>query len=478
MRLLGRKLTLEQLRLLADGTKVYVDEGKYFESGVSVKQDGKIIDKNKRFYNLDSADSIESGEVKIYETVETDEMELITLEQASELKDGTVVFADDTDCYFTGCYVKKGNRLVNPYGTNGYLLGDRGNTYIGRKVNLYISKIEKREIEKGEIEMGFKVGDKVKALVTVGGNYVENATGVVVEVDYDEEQCYLVNFNEEINGHHEDNRCWWMDEDGIELIKEVQKVSYETPLKTIVCAEKYGFKIGDRIKVKEEGKLIGEVGTVIDFWGDSVGVAFDERVGIHSCNLGANGNSCECGYGQWLKPHKIELISGVRGLRATTPIFDEPVVNDVEITIKGRKITASYKGFVGVARCNPDDDFNESYGIGLALERLGAEIKVQGEKEIKEAEKSKIPTLDFNSYKEFLDGKVGVKFESFDDMKEFLKKLDGVVGLKWNDGQAPSDYVPYKPKNLIYIHKGYKALLNDREEYCKEKFDLKVVKYK
>lgn len=123
------------------------------------------------------------------------------------------------------------------------------------------------------------------------------------------------------------------------------------------------FKVGDRVRVIKDfdGAKKGMVGTiaVVDnskaYNEKMIGVKFDKKFyGGHSLEGG-----CEFGYGHWVFPDCIQLISG----------------NKIVITADGATTTARFydgKKVIKAAKaeCSPEDEFDFKIGAKIAFDRL------------------------------------------------------------------------------------------------------------
>lgn len=118
------------------------------------------------------------------------------------------------------------------------------------------------------------------------------------------------------------------------------------------------FKVGDRVRVIKDFDFAkkGMVGTIAVVSDEKiVGVKFDKKFyGGHIL-----GGRCEHGYGLWVFPDCIELISG----------------NKIVITTDGKTTTARfYDGKKAIkaakAECSPEDDFDFKIGAKIAFDRL------------------------------------------------------------------------------------------------------------
>lgn len=123
------------------------------------------------------------------------------------------------------------------------------------------------------------------------------------------------------------------------------------------------FKVGDRVRVIKDfdGAKKGMVGTiaVVDnpeaYNEKTIGVKFDKKFcGGHTLEGG-----CEFGYGHWVFPDCIELISG----------------NKIVITADGATTTARFydgKKVIKAAKaeCSPEDEFDFKIGAKIAFDRL------------------------------------------------------------------------------------------------------------
>lgn len=118
------------------------------------------------------------------------------------------------------------------------------------------------------------------------------------------------------------------------------------------------FKVGDRVRVIKDfdGAKKGMVGTIAVVSDEKiVGVKFDKRFwGGHDLNGG-----CEFGYGHWVFPDCMQLISG----------------NKIVITADGATTTARFydgKKVIKAAKaeCSPEDEFDFKIGAKIAFDRL------------------------------------------------------------------------------------------------------------
>ena len=118
------------------------------------------------------------------------------------------------------------------------------------------------------------------------------------------------------------------------------------------------FKVGDRVRVIKDYDLAkkGMVGTIAVVRDEKiVGVKFDKKFyGGHVL-----GGRCERGYGYWVYPDCIELISG----------------NKIVITADGATTTARFydgKKVIKAAKaeCSPEDEFDFKIGAKIAFDRL------------------------------------------------------------------------------------------------------------
>ena len=118
------------------------------------------------------------------------------------------------------------------------------------------------------------------------------------------------------------------------------------------------FKVGDRVRIIKrcDGAKKGMVGTIAVVRDEKiVGVKFDKKFyGGHIL-----GGRCEHGYGHWMLPDCIELISG----------------NKIVITADGATTTARFydgKKVIKAAKaeCSPEDEFDFKIGAKIAFDRL------------------------------------------------------------------------------------------------------------
>ena len=123
------------------------------------------------------------------------------------------------------------------------------------------------------------------------------------------------------------------------------------------------FKVGDRVRVIKDcdGAKKGMVGTIAVvekvkmLCARTIGVKFDKKFyGGHSLS-----HRCEFGYGHWVYPDCIELISD----------------NKIVITTDGATTTARFydgKKVIKAAKaeCSPEDEFDFKTGAKIAFDRL------------------------------------------------------------------------------------------------------------
>ena len=210
------------------------------------------------------------------------------------------------------------------------------------------------------VKTDYKVGDKV---VFIGGTmhdkfplyYPEVGTvGTVVDVDrYDT----LVKWEK---GSTSPDDQWTCRFDWIIPAKEYFKKEKE---KGSVKKNDRKFKVGDRVRVIKDcdGAKKGMVGTiaVVDklelTCARTIGVKFDKKFyGGHSLS-----GRCEYGYGHWVFPNCIELVSD----------------NNIVISTDGKTTTARFydgKKVIKAAKaeCSPEDEFDFKTGAKIAFDRL------------------------------------------------------------------------------------------------------------
>lgn len=123
------------------------------------------------------------------------------------------------------------------------------------------------------------------------------------------------------------------------------------------------FKVGDRVRMIKDcdSAKKGMVGTIavvdkVEILGvKPIGIKFDEKFyGSH--DLGGN---CRFGYGQWVYPDCIELISGNKIVITTDGATTTARLYDGEKVIKAAK-----------AECSPKDGFDFRIGAKIAFDRL------------------------------------------------------------------------------------------------------------
>lgn len=117
------------------------------------------------------------------------------------------------------------------------------------------------------------------------------------------------------------------------------------------------FKVGDKVIIKDGSKIKNYEGGWIKDMSEYIGRTCTIS---HVCCY----NACTDTYGYRMK--EIDYTWDERGLA----LADETII----ISIEGKKVTANYKGRSGIARCNPEDDFELKKGVVLAVERLIADM--------------------------------------------------------------------------------------------------------
>lgn len=210
------------------------------------------------------------------------------------------------------------------------------------------------------VKTDYKVGDKVVFIEGTAHSvfpafYPEVGTvGTVVSVGVFEVFVKWEEGSTLLDGH------WFCELNWIIPAKEYFKKEKE---KGNVKKNDRKFKVGDRVRVIKDyaSAKKGMVGTiaVVDnpelYGAKMIGVKFDKRFqGGHDLN-----GMCKCGYGQWVYPDYIELISG----------------NKIVITTDGATTTARFydgKKVIKAAKaeCSPEDEFDFKIGAKIAFDRL------------------------------------------------------------------------------------------------------------
>ena len=206
------------------------------------------------------------------------------------------------------------------------------------------------------VKTDYKVGDKV---VFISENehkefpsYYPEVGTVGTVLGRDADTCAFVKWKK---GSTSSDDHWACRFDWIIHAKEYFKKEKEKGnMKTNVRK----FKVGDRVRVIKDcdGAKKGMVGTIAVVSDEKiVGVKFDKKFyGGHSL-----AGRCESGYGQWVYPDCIELISGNKivintdGATTTARFYD------------GKKVIKAAK-----AECSPEDEFDFKIGAKIAFDRL------------------------------------------------------------------------------------------------------------
>lgn len=136
------------------------------------------------------------------------------------------------------------------------------------------------------------------------------------------------------------------------------------------------FKVGDRVRVKQIDlqKATGEIGTIAEVNKNDVAIYFDKNVD----GWGKSDLNIPKGHGWYVVYEDIELIKEVEQIKVTR-IGKATIV----ILPDGRK---------GVAKCHPDDTYDESVGLMIAYQKAKGIYK----KDIKHEEEKK--TKDLKNY--------------------------------------------------------------------------------
>lgn len=277
------------------------------------------------------------------------------------------------------------------------------------------------------VKTDYKVGDKVVFIEGTAHSvfpafYPEVGTvGTVVSVGVFEVFVKWEEGSTLLDGH------WFCELNWIIPAKEYFKKEKE---KGNVKKNDRKFKVGDRVRVIKDCNSAkkGMVGTIavvdkVEILGvNPIGIKFDEKFyGGH--DLGGN---CRFGYGQWVYPDCIELISGNKIVITTDGATTTARFYDGEKVIKAAK-----------AECSPEDEFDFKIGAKIAFDRLvGNEIKnsrkyydgkVVFSEDTGDFKKGVLYAFRSNGYVEdffgnpvFLGGqKVTHAYNSFDDLEGF-----------------------------------------------------------
>lgn len=187
--------------------------------------------------------------------------------------------------------------------------------------------------------------------------------------------------------------------------------------------QKYKYKVGDIVET-EFGK--GEIKEIEE------GNVVPYLVYHYDWDRGHNNfNQYTGGHCWWFKEEEIKLAE------------------QITITRHGHKVVAKYGDKVGVAKCNPEDEFNFEVGAKLALERLfetpSTYKEVERRAEVGEYIKIKWPWGAGGDYKmgdifkvKNLAGDYGVHVFEHD---RYISNLEYVV----LEGYKPTDTEPFKP---------------------------------
>ena len=168
----------------------------------------------------------------------------------------------------------------------------------------------------------YKVGDKVRVITNGERNkryYMEDRREHNTMVPKMLEFCGKVVTIKDVDAQYHIEECGygWVDE-------MFEGLAEETPRE---------FKVGDRVKVNENGLCGWEVlreydvdlGTVVVYNNkDSIGIEFDKHFGGHNCGV----KNCKDGHGWWLTDREIELVKEEPKAEPTPT----PVVN-VNVTV-------------------------------------------------------------------------------------------------------------------------------------------------
>lgn len=111
------------------------------------------------------------------------------------------------------------------------------------------------------------------------------------------------------------------------------------------------FKVGEKVIIKDGSKIKDYQGGWIKDMADYIG---------RKCTISFVSHRHDGSFAYRMK--EFDYTWDERGL--------EPADGTIIISKKENKITAKCDGFTGIARCNPEDDFDFKTGVNLAIERL------------------------------------------------------------------------------------------------------------
>lgn len=142
-----------------------------------------------------------------------------------------------------------------------------------------------------------KVGDKVKI---IGGDYSSRPVGSIFTIDKMENKDYVGKQPIKLIGSDGSDKGWPYKEHFEPYYGDVKKPKLQS---------KHGFTLGDRVLcVETSGPRANKTGTVVDFDGGSVGIAFEDYSSGHECN-----GHCPDGKGWYLRPEFIKHYTEPEG---------------------------------------------------------------------------------------------------------------------------------------------------------------------
>lgn len=289
--------------------------------------------------------------------------ELYTEPPKNKFKVGDIIKGNDPDRYtYTNSDMTKGEvvELVDNDKIRIKILEHKKDLCIGdsfpveeQYFDLVVDE-PKAEPKPGPKQNKFSVGDKVKCIRVYDNK--EEALGKIGKI-IDTSKAgnyYTVQFDEAIDGHSgmykgvegKNGYCWCFKPDYLELVKPDPEPA---------------FKVGDRVRVIG-GTHKGMIGIIKEIPSDAtIAVQYTEKL-TGSSNRWNEKYPCKKGYGwyeekSWLEPFPINHAPENKTITEDnkTYIFKDNKTTCI-LDIDGRK-------FKGVAKCAPDDKWNELTGM-------------------------------------------------------------------------------------------------------------------
>lgn len=268
----------------------------------------------------------------------------------------------------------------------------RGNHYLESDLRPYAEPTPKPKFKPGD-RIRIKPMSEIKMIVDAGPVFAGWSLGMT---EYTEKVYTVAHLMGEINGvfgYHLREILYSWDERFLDLVVDEPEVKKEYPkeIDGEWVGDKSVFKVGDRVRVKETDieELKGKAGIVkgIMMDGVSYGVEFDESFprghGMFGFALmcGEKGRDRHC---RWFNASKLELLPPINHCPQNKTISRiYTTVPDFHL-IEGQTIfngpatvcVLEYDGeqFKGVAKCNPADQWNETTGQIIAIERAAIKL--------------------------------------------------------------------------------------------------------